>query len=270
MKLAFSTLGNPNWSFIRILEEAQKLGFAAIEIRGIEGRMLAGDIPQFFSENQKTTKIQLKKHHLHICGFGTSVSFHDLDKYDTMIEEGKTAIDICSQMEIPFIRVFGDRIDSENLRTQIINNVIKGIKALCTYAQGKNVKVLLEVHGNFNTIENIMPVLGALNNYQEFGILWDIAHSDKIYKEDYIKFYNVIKPFIYHIHIKDHFRDDSKFELCLIGEGDIPIKDIVTTLIADNYNGYMSLEWEKKWHPELPEAEVAYPAYVNFMNSICK
>lgn len=37
--------------------------------------------------------------------------------------------------------------------------------------------------------------------------------------------------------------------LCLIGEGVIPIKEIVKTLESDGYSGYMSLEWEKKWHP---------------------
>ena len=31
MKLAFSTLGNPDWSFDKTLREAQKLGFEAIE-----------------------------------------------------------------------------------------------------------------------------------------------------------------------------------------------------------------------------------------------
>jgi hypothetical protein len=36
----------------------------------------------------------------------------------------------------------------------------------------------------------------------------------------------------------------------------------------DDYDGYFSLEWEKKWHPDLPEAEIAYPGFVRVMNSI--
>lgn len=32
--------------------------------------------------------------------------------------------------------------------------------------------------------------------------------------------------------------------------------------------GYMSLEWEKKWHPELQDEEVIYSQYVKLMKSI--
>lgn len=268
MKLSFSTLGNPEWSFEKTLEEAEKLGFNAIEIRGIEGKMMPGEIPQFFPENQASTKAQLSKHNLKICGFGTSVNFHDFDKYEDMIEQGKAAIDVCVDMEIPFIRVFGDRIVSEDVRDMVVQSVIKGIGELCDYAQGKSVKVLQEVHGNFNTLENVMEVVSALKHKPEFGILWDIAHSDKIYGDDYLKFYNEIKSFIFHVHFKDHHRANGKFELCLVGKGDIPIKDIFNTLKADGYNGYISLEWEKKWHPELPEPEIAYPAFTEFMKNI--
>ena len=56
MRLAFTTLGSPNWSFKHTLEEAQRLGFEAIEIRGIEDKMLAQEIVQFLPENQAETK----------------------------------------------------------------------------------------------------------------------------------------------------------------------------------------------------------------------
>ena len=64
-------------------------------------------------------------------------------------------------------------------------------------------------------------------------------------------------------YIKDY--SDEKEQLCLIGEGSIPIGDIVSTLLNDGYDGYFSLEWEKKWHPELPEIEEALKAYVSMM-----
>lgn len=268
MKLSFSTLGNPDWSFERTLKEAQRLGYEAIEIRGIEGKMLPGEISQFFIENQASTKASLAEHNLHICGFETSVNFHDFDKYNDMIKQGKAAIDICMNMEIPFIRVFGDKIVSEDIRDLVVQKVIKGVGELCDYAQGKNVKVLLEIHGNFNTLENVMEVIQALKDKPAFGILWDIAHSDKIYGDNYLKFYNEIKSFIYHVHFKDHRRSNGNFDLCLVGEGDIPIKEIFNTLKSDGYDGYISLEWEKKWHPELPEPEIAYPAFMEFLKSL--
>lgn len=268
MKLAFTTLGNPDWSFDKTLDEASRLGFDAIEIRGVEGKMLANEITQFFPENLEETKRKLFARNLKICGFGTSVSFHVVDRFDEMINEGKAAIDVCSQADIPFIRVFGDKMLSGATRISVIDRVIKGIRELCVYATDKNVKVLIEVHGDFNTVENVMDVACALKDRTEFGILWDIAHSDRSYGNDYIEFYSKIKPFIYHVHIKDHKRNKGNFKLCLVGEGDIPIKEIIKILADDGYKGYLSFEWEKKWHPQLEEPEIAYPAFIDFMRGL--
>src|SRR5947209_5316008 len=49
--LAFSTLGCPAWEWKKILEFAQQHGFAAIELRGLQGNL---DLPSnpIFSANQ--------------------------------------------------------------------------------------------------------------------------------------------------------------------------------------------------------------------------
>ena len=55
MKLSFSTLGCPEWSFDKVLDEAERLGFQGIEIRGVNGVMRAEEIPEFFPENVAVT-----------------------------------------------------------------------------------------------------------------------------------------------------------------------------------------------------------------------
>ena len=67
-------------------------------------------------------------------------------------------------------------------------------------------------------------------------------------------------PYIRHIHIKDY--SDTQNTLTLIGEGNVPIRQIVARLLQDGYDGYISLEWEKKWHPELPEIEPALDSFI--------
>jgi sugar phosphate isomerase/epimerase len=47
--------------------------------------------------------------------------------------------------------------------------------------------------------------------------------------------------------------------VALLGEGEIPVRQQLEVLRRVGYGGYISFEWEKKWHPELPEAEVALP-----------
>ncbi len=266
MKLAFATLGCPDWDFMKILTSARDLGYQAIEIRGIEGIMRAEEIPYFKPENEQKTKTLLKEYGVEICGYGSSVKFHDPNTYDANIEEGKQAILVCQRMGIPNMRVFGDRFHDYD-HTDVINRAIKGFTELVLFAADKNVNVVHEIHGDFNTLEAVMPVVEALGGYKNFGFIWDIVHSDKIYGDNYAVFYEKIKPYIKHVHIKDHLRNNGDFKLCLTGEGDVPIAQIIERLKADGYNGYYSFEWEKKWHPELPDPEVAFPQFIDYLKN---
>ena len=264
MKCSFTTLGCPDWSFEKILSEAQRMGFDGIEIRGLEGEMLADKIEYFKPGKQQDTLRRLQQHQLEMTGFGTSVNFHDPAKTPGLIEDGKAAIDVCERMHIPAIRVFGDKIVDPAHEQQIIDQVVAGIKTLCDYAEGTSVQVWLEVHGNFNTLERVQAVVDRVPS-ERFGVLWDIEHSDKIYGDYFMAFYGPLKPAIRHVHVKDHVRADGAFQLCRLGEGDIPIRKIVDQMLRDGYDGYFSLEWEKKWHPELPDAEIAFPDFIRIM-----
>jgi fatty-acyl-CoA synthase len=42
----------------------------------------------------------------------------------------------------------------------------------------------------------------------------------------------------------------------------VPTPAILSTLKAAGYDGWISVEWEKKWHPHLAEPEVALPQHI--------
>jgi hypothetical protein len=43
------------------------------------------------------------------------------------------------------------------------------------------------------------------------------------------------------------------------------VKEQVAVLAKAGYKGYYCFEWEKKWHPEIEEPEVAFPHYAKTM-----
>ena len=47
LPIAFSTLGCPAWSWANVLKQADELGYAAIELRGIAGEMDLPKVPEF-------------------------------------------------------------------------------------------------------------------------------------------------------------------------------------------------------------------------------
>lgn len=269
VKLSFSTLGCPNWPWQTVLDRAAEYGYSGLEIRGVNGVMAADEIGALAPENRKSLAGELESRGLSIVCLGTSCSFHDPEKFDAAVDEGKKAIDVAAGIGAPFIRVFGDQIASPELRDEVIDRVSRGVNTLCDYAKGSSVRVLQEVHGDFNRLETLLPVAKSIGNAENFGLIWDVAHSDKTYGGDWPTFYDGIKPWIHHIHIKDHKRlTDGSLQLCMTGEGDIPLADLCRTLTEDGYDGFFSLEWEKKWHPDLQEPEAVFPAYIRYMQGL--
>ena len=267
MKLCFSTLGCTEQSLAEVLALAQAYHIHALEIRGLNGIMDNRRIEALSHDHREQTLAMFAQSDVVPHVLGTSCSFHNADKYAAAVEEGKACIDIADRLGIPYIRVFGNNLigDTEEERADCIARVAAGIAEVCDYAAATSVTVLLEVHGDYNKIETLKPITNVLSDRANFGLIWDIAHT-KAYGDEWSAFYRVFKPYIKHIHIKDHVVAERK--LVLPGEGDLPILPIVRTLLADGFDGYFSLEWEKKWHPELPEINVALEHFVSVMKQV--
>lgn len=259
MKLCFSTLGCFDKGLEDILLLAKSFSVAAIELRGIGGALENDDIAVFLPEHRESTRQKLFQSGLELPVLGTSCSFHRKERLNSSIEAGKRAIRIAEALGIKAIRVFGDRLTED--RQDGTERIADGILQLCEASQ--SVDVLLEVHGDFNTVETLAPILDRLGDVRGFGLIWDIEHTHKPYGNDWIPFYRFAKPYVKHVHIKDY--SDDRQELTLIGEGSVPIIPIICQLYDDGYEGCLSLEWEKKWHPELPDMERALESFVSLL-----
>lgn len=264
MKLCFSTLGCTEKSLEEILALANRFSVRGIEIRGIGGQMENREIAAFKPESATRTVQLLADSGVTPVVLGTSCMFHTEELYRKAIQEGTDSIDIAARLRIPYIRVFGNNVVGDRL--SCAKQVANGIAELCRYAEHRNVTVLLEVHGDYNTEKTLAPVLEALSGTVNFGLIWDIAHSHRAYGKDWLPFYQAIRPYIRHIHIKDV--SDDTAALTLPGDGDIPILPIARRLLEDGYDGYFSLEWEKKWHPELPAFELAMTRFTELMRTL--
>jgi uncharacterized membrane protein len=51
----------------------------------------------------------------------------------------------------------------------------------------------------------------------------------------------------------------------LTGDGAIGVAGVVATLAAGGYRGLYGFEWEKRWHPDIAEPDVAFPHYARVM-----
>jgi sugar phosphate isomerase/epimerase len=128
------------------------------------------------------------------------------------------------------------------------------------YAEGKNVTVLMESHGDVVWIEDILAVMTAAA-HKQVGLLWDVSNMWSVTKESPKEAYSKLKSYIRHTHIKDAHVADGKLTYTLLGKGDVPIFEAIEALEKDTYKGFYSFEWEKLWHPEIEEPSIALAHY---------
>jgi len=247
----FSTLGCADRSLSEILALAKQYSIPAIEVRGIGGELRNEMIPDFAPANAENTKRSFEAAGVRPLVLGTSVSFHDINEYEKNMEEGKRALEIVERIGFSAIRVFGNRISGDE--KECVSRVAKGIRELSLYAENTGVSVFLEVHGDFNTPDRLLPVTELCGDFDSFGLIWDICHTHNVYGKNWQKFYDTFAPFIRHVHIKDI----KAGQLVLPGEGELEIVRMIHYMNSKGYKGYFSLEWEKHWHKELPEIEQA-------------
>ena len=258
MKLAFSTLGCPDLTLMQAIRTAAQLGFQGIEIRGIGNHLHARDIEELCGEKKERSLRYAKENGITFCCLGASASFHEKEKQKENMDEALETVRLASACGIPYVRVFGNSLTESDENTQIAD-VANQLRLLCTAAKPTNVHILLEVHGDFNTSERILKT-ASLVGCDNFGIIWDIKHST----DEPAEFWKNTKHLIRHIHLKDSTQNG----LCSFGEGTLGVEKTVRMIAEDGYDGFFSLEWEKRWHPQLRDAAAEFPHFVRKMKEI--
>ncbi len=260
MKLAVSTLGCPSWSFEEIVQKCHAMGYGALEIRGVGKMMTPDELVMFDEEHAKETQKLLAGNHMSICTLATSVRLSDPQKLGEAKEEARKSIALCRRMGIPAMRIFGDKL----VVPESVEMVVEGLGMLSSLAP--DLQMLLEIHGQFQTIQTLKPIMEGVHD-ANFGIIWDVMHSDEVYGDNWEPFYELIAPRVREIHLKDYRRELGREGICLMGEGDIPWKPILSRLQKDGFDGYYTLEWEKRWQKYLPKPEIAFPQFVEWMRN---
>jgi sugar phosphate isomerase/epimerase len=104
------------------------------------------------------------------------------------------------------------------------------------------------------------------------GLLWDTHHTVVASGEKPADTFAAVGKWMRHTHVKDSVPgpDASKpldRAYVLTGAGQVPVKEIVQTLVKGGFGHCICFEWEKRWHPEIAEPEIAIPHFAKTLKS---
>ncbi|MFH1007242.1 MAG: sugar phosphate isomerase/epimerase family protein [Candidatus Latescibacterota bacterium] len=267
MKLAFTTLGCLEWDMDTILSRAVAYGFDGVDFRGYLGELALFKLPEFTIRAQETAQ-RFADAQLEIPCFSSSARMFSRTDAEQAghLEEVRAYARMCGFFGTRFIRIFGGDI-GDLPRGQAIERAGRNLRAMAAIARDHQVTLLLETHDAWTGCVHL-KMLMELADSDSVGIVWDIHHPYRTMGELPSLTWQTLGRWIRYTHWKDSVTCGNDHPLCLIGEGDLPLEEIYGVLKEGGYDGYLTLEWERKWHPEIEAPDVAFPGYVRFMNEL--
>lgn len=242
MKIAYSNLAAPAWTLERTVAAVGDLGYDGLELR-----LLGGEPVDPLAIDRATRRAA-----------GAALAEVTLVSLDTSLEltgpfeNGlDAALELAADWGTSTVRVFGGTHDAP------LDDVARRLVPGLDRAERLGITVALETHDGFARATRVAELLQRVD-HPSLAALWDVHHPYR-FGESPRDVVGVLGSRIRLVHVKDAVRREDDWQLVPLGEGEVPVRESLDTLRAAGYDGWITVEWEKRWHPELAEPEVALP-----------
>ena len=252
MKLSFSTRGWGDLSWQALLDSALDMKFTGIEVYNLfKFPELTDRGGPFHKHTIAATVRQLRDLKLTIPCIDTSM---DLSASTADGDTLAQMMAIAHDLKVPYVVGWASGDDEAMLRANI--------DKLLPKAEEQGVCLLIKTSGIFADTARLRSLLESYAS-DWLGALWDMHHPYRDFGESADATIKNLGTYVKHVHLRD---SDDKDTYNLIGEGNLPVADMMRALSSINYDGFISLEWKPEWMEDLQDREIIFPHFVNYMS----
>ncbi|MDR0943986.1 MAG: AMP-binding protein [Ruminococcus sp.] len=265
MKISFSTLACPEFSWTDIYSMAKDLGYDGIEVRGLGDTIYAYAAKPFTESEMPKTKKTLQRLGLEIPCLSSACVMKYAGRLDENLAEIREYVSLAKKLNTPFIRVLADKEPAPAGEVDD-NVVIASLKAAAKIAEEADIYLLAETNGVYSDTKRLKKVLDAVGS-KCVAALWDMHHPYRFANESPVETVANLGSYIKYTHVKDSVASsDGTISYRMCGEGDLPIEEMMAALSSIGYDGYVSLEWVRRWNRDLDDAGIVFPQYAEYMS----
>ena len=269
MKIVGHTMGTPEASLL----EAMDL-FAELELDGIE-IICADDYPCGLSLEASQSDLRGVRQRAADAGLiiaGLVPYTKDMNHPDGLARERaiadlKRAVDIAFALGCRAIRVFGGHEVLPGEQGIALGWLAESLRDVGEYAATAAVQLNVENHMDTmaTSAEMTMAIVRAVD-LSNVGVLYDQANLAFMNSEVFEMAIALQGPRIQHVHVKDFYWEGTQRVAAVLGQGIIPWAQIVGSLTDLGYEGFYSLEYERRWFPDqLPPPAMGMKQSLDFL-----
>jgi len=258
-KWGISTLGCHELDLPAICKLAEQHEIQHLEIRSLADCL---DLPRYldktFPNDPAAVRKILDQHGQSIIALNSGFKLIETDasSRDELLGFARWA----ESIDVPLIRVFGGGSMSEPLSASEFDIAADNLKWWKEQQEQNQwtTQIALETHGGFSSGDRCKRLQEAYGG--SLNIIWDTHHTWKLGNESAQQTWQQIGSMVCHIHVKDSISVPSArhpYTYCLPGDGEFPFDSVINVLCENDFDGVVSLEWERKWHPYLPDLDSA-------------
>lgn len=266
MRFAYSTLACPG----RRLEEALELG-ALAGYEGVELRLVDGELidPAMSAQDRRRVARTCGQAGLPVAAVDSSLRVAAAADPGATLAELGAFLELAAEWGAPVVRVFGGELPGDpGARQERLAAAARILERASDRAGELGIQVGVETHDAFLAAATVAELL-ALVQSRWIGAVWDSHHPCRA-GETASDAYDALGSRLCLAQVKDAARTGAgpdSWRLVLLGEGDVPVREVIRLLITGGYQEWVSVEWEKHWHPEIEEPEVALPQHLELLRT---
>jgi len=261
-RIAFSTLAFPDATLAAAASAGRRWGYSGIELRLIDGELVD---PAMSAARRAQVRQTLAAAGLPVVAVDSSIRLTGEDPGPEL----RRFLQLASDLAAPLVRVFGGPLDPPPARRDRLRDAARVLADAVPLAARLGVAIGVETHDAFSASSAVAELLALLSADgvppDLVGAVWDSHHPHRV-GETPAEVYANLSPRILLAQVKDARRvKDGEWQLVQLGAGEVPVREMLSLLTAGGYPHWISVEWEKRWHPEIEAPEVALPQHLDLL-----
>jgi sugar phosphate isomerase/epimerase len=285
-RIAFSTLAFPDATLASAVSLGRRWGYAGVELRLIDGELID---PSMSAADRARVKRTVAAAGLPVVAVDSSIRLTDDDPGPQL----RRFLELANDWESPLVRVFGGRLAPDGpgdgagdgrsdgpgdgpepqARRERLRAAARVLESAVPLARRLGVAIGVETHDDFSASSVVAEVLALADaegaDPEWVGAVWDSHHPYRVGEQPPDVYANLGRRILL-AQVKDARRivraEGDDWQLVLLGQGEVPVRQMLGLLASGGYRHWISVEWEKRWHPEIEEPEVALPQHLALLN----